>query len=211
MTMTTTTITPAPAPDAHSAKRQKIQLVAPEPAPAQTGQVRHLYRASVKLGEDFRTLECEVSVPVGASDDLIAAALETAARVRQAQADDAEAHLEAMREAIQLAGGGRGSRFTIRDPEAPASDKQRKAIDGIARDKGWSPDRLVAFCEVSGIALLTLSKGQASWLIDTLNGAPALPPVPVPAPDAPPEPLPFDAALKAAPDAPAEPFDDIPF
>lgn len=186
----------------------------------QEGQVRHIYRASVKLGEDFRTLECEITVPIGASDDLIREAQETARRVRQAQADETERDIDAMREDAQLA-GGRSSRYAIRDPEAPASAKQRNAIDRLAAAKGWDASRLVSFCELAGVPLLTLTKGGASWLIDALNGVAALPPSPASfAPTEPPLPFemtPGEGASESASesgDAPpkaTEPTDEIPF
>lgn len=173
-----------------TALKRATKPATPESAP--TGQVRHIYRASVKLGEDFRTLECEITVPIGASDELIREAQATAQRVRQAQADETERDIDAMREDAQLS-GGRSSRYTIRDPEAPASTKQRNAIDRMAAAKGWDATRLVRFCELAGVPLLTLTKGGASWLIDALNGVAALPPSPASFTPAEP-PLPFEPA-----------------
>lgn len=188
------------------------------PEPEMPATVRSLYRSSVKIGDDFRTLECEITVPAGASDEQIREAQDTARRMRQAQADDTEREIEAMREDAQLS-GGRSSRFVIRDPESPASAKQRNAIDRLALSKGWDSTRLVSFCELAGYPLLTLTKGSASWLIDALNGAPALPsspatfgPMEAPLPF---EPAPNGAAYGAAvggevPTNPT-PADDIPF
>ncbi|WP_322489416.1 hypothetical protein [Chloroflexus sp.] len=164
----------------------------PEPEPAPAATVRHIYRASIKIGDDFRTLECEIVVPVGASDELIREAQNTARRVREAQAEDTEREIEAMREDAQLAGSGRSSRYTIRDPEAPASTKQRNAIERMAAAKGWDNTRLVNFCELAGVPLLTLTKGGASWLIDALNGVPMQPPVPASFTLADEGPLPFE-------------------
>lgn len=188
------------------------------PEPEMPATVRSLYRSTVKIGDDFRTLECEITVPASASDEQIREAQDTARRMRQAQTDDTEREIEAMREDAQLS-GGRSSRFTIRDPEAPASSKQRNAIDRLAASKGWDSTRLVSFCELAGYPLLTLTKGGASWLIDALNGAPALPPSPatfgpmeVPLPV---EPAPDGAACEAAAggETPpnATPADDILF
>jgi len=162
----------------------------PEP-PANAGTVRHVYRTTIKIGDDFRTLECEITVGAGATDEQISVAIDTARRVRQAQAEDTEREIEAMREDAQLAGSGRSSRYTIRDPEAPASAKQRNAIDRLAASKGWDSSRLVNFCELAGVPLLNLTKGGASWLIHALDGVAALPPSPASfAPVEPP--LPFE-------------------
>lgn len=101
---------------APTAPKRVTKPATPESAP--TGQARHIYRASVKLGEDFRTLECKITVPIGASDELIREAQATAQRVRQAQADETERDIDAMREDAQLS-GGRSSRYTIRQqPQA---------------------------------------------------------------------------------------------
>lgn len=150
----------------------------PEPAPDAPETIRSLYRAAVKLGDNYHTFESDITLPVGADDEQIRAAMETAKRIRQAQAADAQGEIDAMSEEVQLSGAGRGSRYTIRDPEAPASAKQRNAIDRMAQAKGWDNTRLVSFCELAGYPLLNLTKGGASWLIDALNGAPALPPSP---------------------------------
>jgi hypothetical protein len=199
MTATTNGTLPAP---------KRTRTATPETAPA--GQVRHLYRASLKLGEDFRTLECEITVPVGASDDLIREAQDTARRVREAQAESTEREIDALREETQLASGGSRSRYAIRDPEVPASTKQRTAIERMAGAKGWDTTRLVRFCDLAGVPLLTLTKGGASWLIDALNGVAALPPVP--ASFTPVAPLPFDPEAGAGDATPAaiDP-QDIPF
>ncbi len=148
------------------------------------GQVRHVYRTAIKVGEDFHTLECEITVPLGASDALIHAAQDTAHRVRAVQIAATHAAIADMREDVSLASGGRGSRYVIRDPDAPASDKQRHTIDRIAKAKGWSLAHLVTFCEGVGYPVLTLTKGQASWLIDMLTTAPTLPFTPQAAQDA---------------------------
>jgi hypothetical protein len=190
------------------------------PDMATEGQVRHIYRASVKLGEDFRTLECEITVPIGASDDLIREAQDTARRVRLAQAEATERDIEALREDAQLAGGTRSSRYTIRDPEVPASTKQRNAIERLAVSKGWDTARLVDFCDLAGTPLLTITKGGASWLIDALTNAPALPATgasfapaaaPLPAQDAAEPPLPFTPEVGDTGNATSDPDQDIPF
>jgi hypothetical protein len=129
----------------------------------------------VKLGDNYHTFESDITLPVGADDAQIAAALDTAKRIRQAQSADALEEIDAMSENIQLSGNGRSSRYAIRDPEAPASTKQRNAIDRLAAAKNWDTSRLVSFCELAGVPLLTLTKAGASWLIDALNSAPALP------------------------------------
>lgn len=148
------------------------------------GQVRHVYRTAIKVGEDFHTLECEITVPLGASDALIHAAQDTAERVRAVQIAATHAAIADMREDAMITPTRRASRYTLKDPDAPASDKQRNAIDRIAKTKGWSLAHLVTFCEGVGYPVLTLTKGQASWLIDMLTTAPTLPFTPQAAQDA---------------------------
>jgi hypothetical protein len=183
----------------------------PEPPLDEQERVRSLYRAAVKLADNYITFESDVTLPVGASEEQIRAALDTAKRIRQAQAADTQGEIDTMSEDVQLSGGGRSSRYTIRDPEAPASTKQRNAIDRLAASKGWDNTRLVSFCELAGYPLLNLTKGGASWLIDALNGAPTLPPSPATfAPTEPP--LPFEPATGEAADEAAAPGkDEIPF
>ena len=192
----------------------------PEPPPDAPETVRSLYRAAVKLGDNYHTFESDITLPVGAGDEAIRTAMDTAKRIRQAQAADALGEIDAMSEDVQLAGAGRGSRYTIRDPEAPASTKQRNAIDRLAAAKGWDVSRLVSFCELAGVPLLTLTKGGASWLIDALNGVAALPPSPASfAPAEPPLPFemtPGEVAAEATeggetPPKATEPTDEIPF
>jgi len=179
------------------------------------GAVRALYRAAVKLGDNYHTFESDIVLPVGADAEAICAAMDTAQRIRQVQAANALHEIDTMSEDIQLSGGGRSSRYAIRDPEAPASAKQRNAIERMAAAKGWDTTRLVNFCELAGVPLLTLTKGGASWLIDALNGMAALPPSP--ARFTPAEaPLPFELpAIGGTSDSPAGALDedaqDIPF
>lgn len=204
MTTMTTTNGTLPAP-------KRTRTATPEAAPV--AQVRHLYRASLKLGEDFRTLECEITVPVGASDDLIREAQDTARRVREAQAEATEEAIAALREETQLASGGSRSRYAIRDPEALASPKQRTAIARMAAAKGWDTTRLVGFCDLAGVPLLTLTKGGASWLIDALNGVAAQPPVPASFTPVAPLPVAPEAGVGDTGDATPAAIDpqDIPF
>ena len=178
------------------------------------GAVRALYRAAVKLGDNYHTFESDIVLPVGADAEAICAAMDTAQRIRQVQAANALHEIDTMSEDIQLSGGGRSSRYAIRDPEAPASAKQRNAIERMAAAKGWDTTRLVNFCELAGVPLLTLTKGGASWLIDALNGVAALPPSP--ASFTPAEaPLPFELPSSGAGDATTkvsdEDTEDIPF
>lgn len=205
--MTTTTNGTAPAP-----KRTK----AASPV-ATDASVRSIYRTSIKIGDDFHTLEGEITVPVGASDDLIREAQATADRVGVVQREATQAAIADLREDAAAVPQVRNARYTPKDPDAPATDKQRTAIDRIAERKGWSLDVLVTFCETIGYPVLTLTKAQASWLIDMLDSAPVQPPPPTePAPEsAAAEALPFvpDAAERGAAAAAerAEAEADIPF
>lgn len=64
-------------------------------------------------------------------------------------------------------------------PDAPASEKQRAYMDYLLRELGWDTDRLTAFAAEQGYNVLTLTKREASELIDLLKGVLAGAPTPL--------------------------------
>jgi pyruvate/2-oxoglutarate dehydrogenase complex dihydrolipoamide acyltransferase (E2) component len=57
----------------------------------------------------------------------------------------------------------------IREPDAPASDKQRAYMDYLLNELGWDTGRLHEFATERRFDILTLNKREASELIDQLK------------------------------------------
>jgi hypothetical protein len=129
--------------------------------------VTRTYRAAVRLGEDFVTLEETITLPLQASDDEIQQAVSLGWRIYQAQQESLEAQVASLRES-RPAASAPGSR-TIRNPEAPASDKQRQLIGTLQQNLHWSEQQLAAHAMQRGTPLAQLTKGQASAFIDDLK------------------------------------------
>jgi hypothetical protein len=130
--------------------------------------ITRTYRASVRIGEDFLTLEETVSLPLDASDEDIAQAVALGWRIYQAQHESLEAQVAQMREA-RLAAAPAASPPTVREPDAPASERQRGYIARLQNDLAWSDDQLAHYASEHGIRLVDLTRGQASSFIDGLK------------------------------------------
>ena len=126
--------------------------------------VSRTYRAAIRIGEDFITLEETVTLPVDASDDDIAQAVDLGLRIYRAQREAVEAQIAGIRETI-----GAPPPITVRDPDAPASDKQRNFIATLQDTLNWSSDQLTSYASEHSVDLVTLTKGQASTFIDGLK------------------------------------------
>lgn len=136
-------------------------------APARNTQERSVtrtYRAALKLGEDFVTLEETVTLPVGASDEDIEEAVKLGLRIYTAQQAAIEAQIQSLREAQ-----GAPAPITVRDPESPASDKQRNYISTLQDQLAWTSEQLLVYAHEQNVDLVTLTKGQASVFIDGLK------------------------------------------
>jgi hypothetical protein len=57
----------------------------------------------------------------------------------------------------------------MRDPDAPASEKQRSYMEYLLKELHWSNDQLVSFARDRNRNILTLTKREASELIDELK------------------------------------------
>jgi hypothetical protein len=150
--------------------------------------VSRTYRAAIRIGEDFITLEETVTLPIDASDDEVTQAVELGWRIYQAQRAAVEQQISGVREAA-----GPAQPITVRDPDAPASDKQRNYIGALQEDLTWSAEQLATYAREQSVDLVTMTKGQASTFIDGLkklaehrgeyttnsNGAPRQEPLPV--------------------------------
>ena len=126
--------------------------------------VTRTYRTAIKLGDDYITLEETVTLPLDASDDEVAQAVDLGMRIYRAQREAIDAQVTTMREAQ-----GAPAPIVVRDPDAPASDKQRNYISALQDDLQWSPDQLGGYATEQQVDLVTMTKGQASIFIDGLK------------------------------------------
>ncbi len=126
--------------------------------------VTRTYRAAVRLGEDYITLEETITLPLTASDDDVQQAVELGLRIYRAQREAVDQQVAGIREAQ-----GAPAAITVRDPEAPASEKQRNYIATLQDNLTWSSDQLSTYAGEHSVDLVTLTKGQASSFIDGLK------------------------------------------
>jgi len=134
--------------------------------PRKSGEERlvtRTYRAAIRTGEDFITLEETITLPVDATDEDISQAVELGLRIYHAQREAIETQIAMVRESVAPAP------ITVRDPDAPASEKQRNFITTLQESLGWSSEQLASYAGEQGIDLVTLTKGQASTFIDGLK------------------------------------------
>ena len=125
--------------------------------------VSRTYRAAVRVGEDYITIEETITLPPDATNEEVVQAVDLGMRIYQAQREAVEAQISVIREAVGPAV------ITVRDPEAPASEKQRNYIGALQEDLTWSNDQLSAYATEQSVDLVTMTKGQASTFIDGLK------------------------------------------
>ncbi|HMO56095.1 MAG TPA: hypothetical protein PKA05_10515 [Roseiflexaceae bacterium] len=126
--------------------------------------VTRTYRAAIRIGEDFITLEETITLPIDASDDDVTRAVDLGWRIYQAQRGAVDAQVGGIRETM-----GTATAITVRDPDAPASEKQRNYISALQEDLSWTSDQLGGYAHEQQIDLVTMTKGQASAFIDGLK------------------------------------------
>jgi hypothetical protein len=126
--------------------------------------VSRTYRAAIRIGEDFITLEETIALPLDASDEEVAQAVDLGWRIYRAQREAAEAQVTDIRGTI-----GAPQPITVRDPDSPASDKQRHYIATLQDNLTWNSEQLAAYAEDQSVDLVTMTKGQASLFIDGLK------------------------------------------
>ena len=126
--------------------------------------VSRTYRAAIRLGEDFITLEETITLPLDASDEEVAQAVDLGWRIYRAQREAAEAQAADVRSAAPAP-----APITIRDPDAPASDNQRNYIATLQDKLAWNSEQLATYAEEHSVDLVTMTKGQASGFIDGLK------------------------------------------
>jgi hypothetical protein len=126
--------------------------------------VSRTYRAAIRLGEDFVTLEETITLPLDASDEEVNQAVDLGWRIYRAQREAAEAQAADVRSAAPAP-----APITIRDPDAPASDNQRNYIATLQDKLTWNSEQLATYAEEHNVDLVTMTKGQASGFIDGLK------------------------------------------
>jgi hypothetical protein len=126
--------------------------------------VSRTYRAAIRIGEDFITLEETISLPLDASDEEVAQAVELGWRVYRAQREAIEVQIAGVRETQSAP-----PPIVVRDPDAPASEKQRNYIATLQDNLTWTSEQLAAYAEEQSVDLVTMTKGQASTFIDGLK------------------------------------------
>lgn len=126
--------------------------------------VTRTYRAAIRLGEDFITLEETVTLPLNASDEEVQQAVDLGWRIYRAQREALEDQVVQVRETQAIP-----SPIIVRDPDAPASEKQRNYIAVLQEELAWTGEQLADYAGQNGVELVTLTKGQASQFIDSLK------------------------------------------
>lgn len=127
--------------------------------------VSRTFRAAIRIGEDFYTVEETITLPIDAGDEEIAQAVDTGMRMYEAQRAAAEAQIRELRAQVVSS----PLPIQIREPDAPASDKQRAYMDYLLNELGWDGGRLHEFAAERQFDVLTLNKREASELIDQLK------------------------------------------
>lgn len=126
--------------------------------------ISRTYRAAVRIGEDFITVEETITLPIDASDDEVMQAVDLGMRIYRAQREAVEAQISTIRETA-----GTPAPITVRDPDSPASEKQRNYIAALQEDMSWSNEQLSSYATEQSVDLVTMTKGQASAFIDGLK------------------------------------------
>ena len=123
-------------------------------------------RAAVKIGDDYYTVEETIALPPSASDEQIQEAITTGMRIYEAQRTAVDTQVRTLREQIV----SHAAPVQIREPDAPASEKQRAYMDYLLKELEWDGERLQSFAAERSLNILTLTKREASELIDDLKG-----------------------------------------
>lgn len=124
--------------------------------------ITRTFRAAIRIGEDYVTLEETIELPPDATDDQIAQAINIGWRIYERQR-------EALEEQVMLARGGRRPLIDEPPPSPPASDKQRSFIAALQDRLRWTSEQMEAYNTEQGISLIGMTKAQASVLIDSLQ------------------------------------------
>lgn len=119
--------------------------------------VSRTYRAAVKIGEDYVTIEETITLDIDATDAQIAQAVELGWRMFKAQQDSAKAQILEARESY-------GD-----DRERIALPSQLERISDLQRLLGWDAQQLADFLAERRLDGSKLSRRQASLVVDQLR------------------------------------------
>jgi len=131
---------------------------------AQESLITRIYRAAIRSGDDYITIEETIALPPTASDADISQAVDTGLRIFRAQQAAVEAQVASIRDAHPAAP------VRIADPEAPASEKQRSYLEYLVTTLELPDAQMQTTLREHGTSYETLTKGQASEIIDRLKG-----------------------------------------
>ncbi|MGQ9895188.1 MAG: hypothetical protein ACUVSY_15435, partial [Roseiflexus sp.] len=134
-----------------------------EPARSEA-TVSRTYRAAIRIGEDYITLEETIVLPLDAGDEEVAKAVDLGWRIYRAQREAIDTQIAGIRETQPAPPSP-----TIRDPDAPASERQRHYIAALQEDLAWTNEQLASYAQEHHVDLVTMTKGQASTFIDSLK------------------------------------------
>lgn len=126
--------------------------------------VTRTYRAAIRSGDDYITIEETIALPPTASDADIAQAVDTGLRIFRMQQTAVEAQIASLRDAHPVTNTTR-----IADPDAPASDKQRSYLEYLVTTLELPDDAMQTTLREHNTSYETLTKGQASDIIDKLK------------------------------------------
>ncbi|XSG74759.1 hypothetical protein ACP8Y2_21560 [Herpetosiphon llansteffanensis] len=130
----------------------------------QEALVTRTYRAAIRSGDDYITIEETIALPPTADDAAISQAVETGWRIFRAQQAAVEAQINALRDAHPAINTPR-----IADPDSPASEKQRSYLDYLINALAINDGQMQATLQEHNASYETLTKGQASEIIDGLK------------------------------------------
>jgi hypothetical protein len=123
--------------------------------------VARTYRAAIKLGENYVTLEETITLPIGATEEEIAQAVALGWTIYAAQ------HTAV---AEQITQAGANAPKALAPAPRLASLKQRGYIDGMAEQLNIAPEDLIAEAARLGVTSWEeMTHEQASHLIDALK------------------------------------------
>ncbi|PDW04884.1 hypothetical protein [Candidatus Viridilinea mediisalina] len=125
--------------------------------------ISRTYRAAIRLGEDYITLEETITLPLDASPEEVQQAVALGWQIYQAQREAVEQQVITIRETHVA------TPVQMRDPDGPASDKQRSYIATLQDHLAWSNEQLAGYAADRAIDFMTMTKGQASNFIDDLK------------------------------------------
>jgi len=133
--------------------------------------ITRLYRVAIRVGDHYVTVEEQISLPTDATDEEITQAVALGRRIYHAQQAAIQEQIAAMPDAHPHLAPPPTSTAppVILEPDAPATDRQRALIDRLARTLGWDATDLGRFAHEHQVAFATLTKGEASKLIDILK------------------------------------------